>query len=107
MTIAFTNIYIFLYAGPPIFSNQPANIDAFFGQDVEFQCVAIGPPEPDLVWSRKEGGLPNGAVVSSDSTRLLLFSVTDEDVGAYTCTASNRLGSISVQATLSVSGKSY
>ena len=94
-----------LYVGPPRFSVPPTNTDAFFGQDVVLQCVAVGPPEPVYSWTRTGSDLPDGTVISSDSTRLLLFSVTNKDQGTYQCTASNELGLLSGQAQLTVSGE--
>lgn len=70
-----------------------------------FVCEAEGPPGPSNSWSRLDGpGLPNGAVISADTTRLHLLSVHAEDKGTYQCTATNVFGSASSTGTLSVLG---
>ncbi len=93
--------------GLPLFSTPPANTEASFGQDVVFVCMAQGPPDPSYSWTRLGGsGLPNGAVISADATRLHLLSVTTEDEGVYQCNATNVFGSSLAQGTLSVLGKS-
>ena len=92
-----------IHSGSPIFTLPPANTEASYGQDVMFQCVAVGPPEPSYTWNRLGGeGLPSGAIVSSDATQLHLFSVAIEDEGTYQCTASNVYGTITGQGSLTL-----
>ena len=72
-----------------------------------------GDPTPYVEWTT-----PNGAMVTllsplSNSTRVLannslsIAMVTEVDAGRYTCTAVNRVGRRSVQATLTVLGKGF
>ncbi len=91
--------------GLPLFTRHLADLEASFGQSVVFVCEAEGPPEPSNSWSRlDDSGLPNGAVISADTTRLHLLSVHVEDEGTYQCTATNVFGSAVSIATLSVLG---
>ncbi len=71
-------------------------------------CEAEGPPKPSNSWCRLDGpGLPDGAIISADTTRLHLLSVTAEDEGTYQCNATNLFGSTLSTGTLSVLGVYY
>ena len=76
---------------------------ATYGQDITFQCEAVGPPNPGYSWNRINGVLPVSSVVSG--SMLHLFSVTSSDSGTYQCTASNSHGSNSAAAVLTVQGE--
>lgn len=81
------------------------------GQDVEFDCTAVGVPPPVPVWSRSgSSSLPTGAVTvtgsASNTASLHLFSVSSNDAGTYVCSAGNIHGLMTAQTSLTVLGES-
>ena len=88
------------YTGPPLFTLTPSDITVSSGQDVTFQCEAIGPPAPSYTWARVGQTLQSSAV--DTGTTLNLFSVSTDDAGVYQCTAGSSRGTINAQATLTV-----
>ena len=73
------------------------------------ECTAVGTPTPDLTWTRNQEVLISGQH-GTDITAygsLVISSVLYRHRGAYTCTASNTLGSDSVTISLDVNGKVY
>lgn len=63
------------------------------GETITLVCVASGgDPRPALSWVRPRGeDLPNRSVVNGGT--LTIPAVTVEEGGAYTCLASNNVGS--------------
>lgn len=77
-----------------------------------FVCAAVADPRPVFVFRF------NGERVTSNSSKhtlitnnthgiLIVFQLQDSDEGTYTCSASNRYGSVSTVAVLSVQGLLY
>ena len=94
----FTHTHI--HTGPPLFTLTPSDITVPSGQDVTFQCEAVGPPAPSYTWTRIGRTLQSSAV--DTGTTLNLFSVSTDDAGVYQCTAGSSRGTINAQATLTV-----
>ncbi|RXM99651.1 ADAMTS-like protein 1 [Acipenser ruthenus] len=70
------------------------------------KCEAVGNPEPTISWSKngeqlkassRVGMLPDGS--------LQIFSPSETDVGFYTCTARNSVGSTALSSTITLTGK--
>ncbi|XP_051735859.1 basement membrane-specific heparan sulfate proteoglycan core protein isoform X14 [Ctenopharyngodon idella] len=61
------------------------------GNSVEFECHAIGDPEPTVSWSKVGGSLPDHVEVRGNILRI--DQVTESDSGQYRCTATNNVGS--------------
>ncbi|XP_067227655.1 basement membrane-specific heparan sulfate proteoglycan core protein isoform X15 [Chanodichthys erythropterus] len=61
------------------------------GNSVEFECHAIGDPEPTVRWSKVGGSLPDHVEVRGNILRI--DQVTESDSGQYRCTATNNVGS--------------
>ncbi|KAK7132379.1 hypothetical protein R3I93_018809 [Phoxinus phoxinus] len=61
------------------------------GNSVEFECHAIGDPEPTVRWSKVGGSLPDHVEVKGNILRI--DQVTESDSGQYRCTATNNVGS--------------
>nr|XP_046221837.1 LOW QUALITY PROTEIN: basement membrane-specific heparan sulfate proteoglycan core protein-like [Oncorhynchus gorbuscha] len=70
------------------------------GNSVEFECQAIGEPQPTLRWSRVGGPLPAHIMVKGGM--LKIDQVSDADAGQYRCTATNDVGSVQSQVVLHV-----
>lgn len=70
------------------------------GNSVEFECQAVGDPEPTVQWSKVGGPLPAHIVVMGGM--LKISQVTEADAGQYRCTATNDVGSVQSQVVLYV-----
>lgn len=70
------------------------------GNSVEFECQALGDPEPTVHWSKVGGPLPAHVVVKGGM--LKIEQVTEADGGQYRCTATNDVGSVQSQVVLNV-----
>lgn len=70
------------------------------GNSVEFECQAVGDPEPTVKWSKVGGSLPPHIVVKGGM--LKIEQVTEADAGQYRCTATNDVGSVQSQVVLNV-----
>ncbi|XP_064813456.1 basement membrane-specific heparan sulfate proteoglycan core protein isoform X1 [Oncorhynchus masou masou] len=70
------------------------------GNSVEFECQAIGEPQPTVRWSRVGGPLPAHIMVKGGM--LKIEQVSDADAGQYRCTATNDVGSVQSQVVLHV-----
>ncbi|KAK5895452.1 hypothetical protein CesoFtcFv8_012044 [Champsocephalus esox] len=70
------------------------------GNSVEFECQAVGDPEPTVKWSKVGGSLPSHIMVKEGMLRM--DQVTEVDAGQYRCTATNDVGSVQSQVVLNV-----
>lgn len=70
------------------------------GNSVEFECQALGEPEPTVQWSKVGGSLPAHIMVKGGMLRI--EQVTEVDAGQYRCTATNDVGSVQSQVVLNV-----
>lgn len=96
-------------SGPPSIFKIPKDIEAVEGDDISFDCLAIGDPIPEQVW------LFNSLEIIPDSLRitigeelygtLAIWNVTYEDRGTYTCIYNSSLGEIEYSAVLAIQGK--
>lgn len=73
------------------------------GNSVEFECQAVGDPEPTVQWSKVGGSLPAHIMVKGGM--LKIERVTEADAGQYRCTATNDVGSVQSQVVLNVQCK--
>ena len=84
-------------------------MEAVEGDDISFDCLAIGDPIPEQMW------LFNSLEVIPDYLRitigeelygtLAIWNVTYEDRGTYTCIYNSSLGQIEFSAELAIQGK--
>uniref|UniRef100_A0A3Q2D071 Heparan sulfate proteoglycan 2 n=1 Tax=Cyprinodon variegatus TaxID=28743 RepID=A0A3Q2D071_CYPVA len=70
------------------------------GNSVEFECHAVGDPEPTVQWSKVGGPLPSHIMVKDGMLRI--DQVTEADAGHYRCTATNDVGSVQSEVLLNV-----
>lgn len=61
------------------------------GNSVEFECHAIGDPEPTVRWSKVGAPLPDHVEIRGNILRI--DQVIESDSGQYRCTATNDVGS--------------
>lgn len=66
------------------------------GSDVQLFCRSSGLPKPEVIWSRGDDNRPiedDKKHMVLDNGDLLIRNIRWKDVGIYTCTAQNDLGS--------------
>ncbi|XP_033100233.1 Down syndrome cell adhesion molecule-like protein 1 homolog isoform X2 [Anneissia japonica] len=79
---------------PPLFNVRPQEQTVTLGQSFRLDCVAYGDPRPQVSW-RKDGQqlvLVNNLQLLSNGS-VMVFSATQENLGTYTCVATNTAGS--------------
>ncbi|XP_017158714.1 netrin receptor DCC, partial [Poecilia reticulata] len=86
------------------FLQRPSRVSALLGTDAVLECSASGYPTPGIQWRRGEELIQswNQKFSLLAGSNLIIRTVTDDDAGAYSCTASNRNQNITAQAELSV-----
>ncbi|XP_008830877.1 myopalladin isoform X2 [Nannospalax galili] len=100
----------------PVFTKMLQNLSASEGQLVVFECRVKGAPSPKVQWYR-EGALiedspdfrilqkkPRSMAEPEEICTLVIAEVFAEDSGCFTCTASNKYGTVSSIARLDVRG---
>ncbi|XP_034994438.2 myopalladin isoform X4 [Zootoca vivipara] len=100
----------------PVFTKMLQEISASEGQLVVFECRVKGAPSPKVEWYR-EGTLiedspdfrilqkkPRSMAEPEEICTLVIAEVFSEDSGSFTCTASNKYGTVSSTARLNVKG---
>ncbi|XP_053776217.1 basement membrane-specific heparan sulfate proteoglycan core protein isoform X1 [Desmodus rotundus] len=60
------------------------------GHAVEFECLALGDPKPQVTWSKVGGRMRPGAVQNGGIVRIAHVEMAD--AGQYRCTATNAAG---------------
>uniref|UniRef100_A0A8C7HGE2 Heparan sulfate proteoglycan 2 n=1 Tax=Oncorhynchus kisutch TaxID=8019 RepID=A0A8C7HGE2_ONCKI len=89
------------YSLPKVMINVRTAVQTVMvGNSVEFECQAIGEPQPTVRWSRVGGPLPAHIMVKGGM--LKIEQVSDADAGQYRCTATNNVGSVQSQVVLHV-----
>ncbi|XP_078129251.1 myopalladin [Sander vitreus] len=92
----------------PVFTKSLQDLLASEGQLVVLECRVKGVPSPRVDWSR-EGKIiedsPDFRILQKkEICTLVIAEVFPEDSGMFTCTASNKYGTVSSAATLRVKG---
>lgn len=94
-------VVVFAAALPKVMINVRTSVQTVMvGNSVEFECQALGDPEPTVQWSKVGGPLPAHIVVKGGM--LQIEQVTEADAGQYRCTATNDVGSVQSQVVLNV-----
>ncbi|KAK5864266.1 hypothetical protein PBY51_001220 [Eleginops maclovinus] len=90
-----------IQALPKVMINVRTSVQTvMIGNSVEFECQAVGDPEPTVKWSKVGGSLPSHIMVKGGMLRI--DQVTEADAGQYRCTATNNVGSVQSQVVLNV-----
>uniref|UniRef100_A0A8C5DVX7 DCC netrin 1 receptor n=1 Tax=Gouania willdenowi TaxID=441366 RepID=A0A8C5DVX7_GOUWI len=85
------------------FLQRPSKVSALLGTDAVLECCASGYPTPTIQWRRGTEQIQSWSKYSLlAGTNLIIRSVTDDDSGSYSCTASNKNHNITAHAELSV-----
>ena len=90
--------YVHTHADTPIFTASGETVSLREGQSTTINCAAVGfPPVTSITLSR------DGAAIELDSDNSYVISnVMVKDAGLYTCTATNELGSTTLNTTVEV-----
>ncbi|XP_035524142.1 netrin receptor DCC-like [Morone saxatilis] len=86
------------------FLQRPSRVTALLGADAVLECSASGYPTPTIQWRRGEELIQswNKKYSLLAGSNLIIRSVTDDDSGGYSCTATNKNHNITAHAELSV-----
>ncbi|XP_061658002.1 netrin receptor DCC [Syngnathoides biaculeatus] len=86
------------------FLQRPLRVTALLGTDAVLECSASGYPTPSIQWRRGEEAIQtwNKKYSLLAGSNLIIRSVTDDDSGSFTCTATNNNHNITASAELSV-----
>ncbi|KAK2566723.1 Hemicentin-1 [Acropora cervicornis] len=95
--------------GYPRITARPSNKVVMENSSVQFHCSTEGDPPPSVEWTTPSGvKLRHQSLPSLGSKKVLMnnslsiTTVTKVDAGRYICTARNKIGSRSAEATLTV-----
>lgn len=75
------------------------------GHSVEFECLALGDPKPQVTWSKVGGPLRPGIVQTGGIVRIAHVELAD--AGQYRCTATNAAGTTQSHVLLLVQGEAW
>ncbi|XP_058849388.1 basement membrane-specific heparan sulfate proteoglycan core protein-like isoform X4 [Acipenser ruthenus] len=90
-----------IQALPKVMINVRTSVQTvMLGNQVEFECQAIGDPQPTVTWSKVNGRLPSHIIVQGGM--LKIEQVKEADAGHYRCTATNAVGSVQSEVVLNV-----
>ncbi len=98
-----TNDFVlFVFAAlPKVMINVRTSVQTVMvGNSVEFECHAIGDPEPTVRWSKVGASLPDHVEIRGNLLRI--DNVVESDSGQYRCTATNNVGSEYNQVVLKI-----
>uniref|UniRef100_A0A4W6F4F2 DCC netrin 1 receptor n=1 Tax=Lates calcarifer TaxID=8187 RepID=A0A4W6F4F2_LATCA len=86
------------------FLQRPSRVMALLGTDAILECSASGYPTPSIQWRRGEELIQswNKKYSLLAGSNLIIRSVTDDDSGSYSCTATNKNHNITAHTELSV-----
>ncbi|XP_073678802.1 basement membrane-specific heparan sulfate proteoglycan core protein-like [Garra rufa] len=90
-----------IQALPKVMINVRTSVQTVMvGNSVEFECHAVGDPEPTVRWSKVGGSLPDHVEIRGNILRI--DHVVESDSGQYRCTATNNVGSEYNQVVLNI-----
>eukprot|EP00092_Neocalanus_flemingeri_P010605 GFUD01011424.1.p1 GENE.GFUD01011424.1~~GFUD01011424.1.p1 ORF type:complete len:1305 (-),score=340.61 GFUD01011424.1:343-4257(-) len=98
------DITVYVY---PQFVLTPRDKTAQGGSSVTLKCSATGVPQPDISWQKDSGSdFPAARErrihVDAETNTYVIMNVKADDMGVYTCTATNLAGAITTNITLNV-----
>ena len=89
--------FSFIAADRPSIVRPPATSSVALGSRIELTCGVDGNPLPQITWLLNTRPIPNAQQAS-----YVITVASAADAGVYTCMASNRIGTASHSATLTV-----
>uniref|UniRef100_A0A4W2HDN4 Obscurin n=1 Tax=Bos indicus x Bos taurus TaxID=30522 RepID=A0A4W2HDN4_BOBOX len=88
----------------PSFLRELSDETVVLGQSVTLACQVVAQPAAQATWSKGRQGTPSGRLLISSTLKnfqlLTILVVTAEDLGMYTCSVSNALGTAATTAIL-------
>ena len=101
-SVADITVYVF-----PQFIARPMDKTVTGGNSVTLKCSATGVPQPDISWQKDSGSdFPAARErrmhVDPDTDTYVITNVKAEDMGVYTCSATNLAGSITTNISINV-----
>ncbi|XP_069893790.1 basement membrane-specific heparan sulfate proteoglycan core protein isoform X4 [Dipodomys merriami] len=76
---------------PSVLINTRTSVQSVVvGHSIEFECLALGDPKPQVTWSKVGGRLRPGIIQSGSIIRIAHVELSD--AGQYRCTATNSAG---------------
>ena len=111
-----------IFTVAPSISTSPSNQIAGASSNVSYNCIANANPQATIQWIKNENLLSNttSIIISSTtmgnctitdppdqcvtSSTLRIFNTQPSDSGVYTCNATNEVGYVGENATLTVTG---
>ncbi|KRT84503.1 peroxidase [Oryctes borbonicus] len=88
----------------PVFTVHPDSVSVPLGGHAKFECVAVGTPDPNLIWFKNDVEIiSDGRIkLNRDNTKLEIINVNESDEALYVCEARNSLGYREVSARLTI-----
>uniref|UniRef100_A0A8C6KQG4 DCC netrin 1 receptor n=1 Tax=Nothobranchius furzeri TaxID=105023 RepID=A0A8C6KQG4_NOTFU len=84
------------------FLQRPSRVTALLGADAVLECSASGYPTPSIHWRRGDEVIQSWFKFSLlAGSNLIIRTVTDDDSGTYSCTATNKNQNITFDSGLS------
>ncbi|GLH07316.1 Protein turtle, partial [Gryllus bimaculatus] len=94
------------FCKPPSFITTLRDITVMKGQPVCFECIVQAEPLPNILWAKDgrllENSLKHQLHFRNGVCRLTLSQASPDDSGNYTCTATNKLGTVKTSGLLQV-----
>ena len=96
------NDFIILFTVNPVITSEITDLSVSGTNLANFSCQAVGEPVPDISWyfndvminvSDKYMIMSRSLNITTTENTLTVYNVTSSDVGVYTCTATNIIGS--------------
>lgn len=88
------NVEVFILTMPVINEISMADNGSISeGGEVRLYCNATGSPKPDITWRRKNDEILPMGTREYSGDEMLITNINRNDRGAYTCTATNDVGS--------------
>ncbi|KAF2350175.1 Fibronectin type III [Trinorchestia longiramus] len=117
---SYTTAFLNVLSMPPEFEEHPQDSLVLEGDSVTLKCDAYGSPDPHITWHKlpqeeegngeeengssedeeDTGELKDGELFEIKDDNLIIKSVTDATTGHYRCTATNKYGQVTAEATV-------
>nr|XP_031830862.1 fasciclin-2-like isoform X1 [Nomia melanderi] len=99
-------IHVEVHVRPTLEEDHPTMVDIIEGEDASIQCKAHGKPQPSISWVKllNQQNLSDADRFGVNPTTgvLTITNVNREDSGKYQCTATNAVGSATMNITVNV-----
>lgn len=94
--------YVSVSSIPPTAETDPVNATATAGEVAELNCLVVGVPTPQIEWLRFNELIISARFERVNGTKLKIYNVQQSDGGDYTCRATNKFGTLSLNMSLTV-----